>query len=86
MEATVEVGEELDWTSVARADGQPIEYLAPGGDRTLAGLVMDQPALKLYASVPRLDFLDVPDPNGSVLRKAAADVCAVRIQVADAPV
>lgn len=67
-------------------DGQQIEYLAPGGDRTLAGLVMDQPALKLYASVPRLDFLDVPDPNGSVLRKAAADVCAVRIQVADAPV
>lgn len=65
--------------------GQPIEYLAPGGDRTMAGLVMNQPALKLYASVPRLDFLDVPDPNGAVVRKAAADVCAVRIQVADAP-
>ncbi|WP_426985611.1 acVLRF1 family peptidyl-tRNA hydrolase [Pseudarthrobacter sp. Y6] len=65
--------------------GQPIEYLAPGGDRTLAGLVMDHPALRLYATVPRLDLLDVPDPTGSVLRKAAADVCAVRIQVADAP-
>ncbi|QNE14794.1 acVLRF1 family peptidyl-tRNA hydrolase [Pseudarthrobacter sp. NBSH8] len=65
--------------------GQPLEYLAPGGDRTLAGLVMGHPALRPYASLPRLDFLDVPDPSGSVLRKAAADVCAVRIQVADAP-
>jgi len=65
--------------------GHSVEYLAPGGDRTLAGLVMDQPVLRLYASVPRLDFLDVPDPNGAVMRKAAANVDAVRIQVADAP-
>jgi hypothetical protein len=63
--------------------GHSVEYLAPGGDRTLAGLVMDHPALRLYSSVPRLDFLDVPDPNGAVMRKAAADVRAVRIQVAD---
>ncbi|HEY8752671.1 MAG TPA: acVLRF1 family peptidyl-tRNA hydrolase [Arthrobacter sp.] len=65
--------------------GHSVEYLAPGGDRTLTGLVMDQPALRPYASVPRLDFLDVPDPNGAVMRKAAANVAAVRIQVADAP-
>ena len=65
--------------------GHSVEYLAPGGDRTLAGLVMDQPVLRLYASVPRLDFLDVPDPNGAVMRKAATNVGAVRIQVADAP-
>jgi hypothetical protein len=45
---------------------------------------MDDPAMRSYASVPRLAFLDVADPNGSVLKKAAADVCAVRIQVADA--
>lgn len=63
--------------------GHSVEYLAPGGDRTLAGLVMDHPVLKPYSSVPRLDFLDVPDPNGAVMRKAAADVRAVRIQVAD---
>jgi hypothetical protein len=63
--------------------GHSLEYLAPGGDRTLAGLVMDHPALRPYSSVPRLDFLDVPDPNSAVMRKAAADVRAVRIQVAD---
>lgn len=65
--------------------GHSVEYLAPGGDRTLAGLVMDHPVLRLYASVPRLDFLDVPDPNGAVMRKTAKDVCAVRIQVTDPP-
>lgn len=65
--------------------GHPVEYLALGGDRTLAGLVMDQPVLRLYASVPRLDFLHVPDPNGAVMRKTAKDVCAVRIQVTDPP-
>lgn len=64
--------------------GHVIEYLAPGGDRTLAGLVMDHPAMRSYASAARLAFLDVADPNGSVMRKAAGDVCAVRIQVADA--
>lgn len=65
--------------------GHSVESLAPGGDRTLAGLVMDHPVLRLYASVPRLDFLDVPDPNGAVMRKTAKDVCAVRIQVTDPP-
>ncbi len=65
--------------------GQLIEYLAPGGDRTLAGLVLDEPALREYSACPRLAFLDVPDPKATVLKKAAADVCAVRIQVADAP-
>jgi hypothetical protein len=65
--------------------GHPIEYVAPGGDRTLAGLVLDHPAMKLYAPLSRLDFLAVPDPNASVLKKTAADICAVRIQVADTP-
>ncbi len=65
--------------------GHPIEYLALGGDRTLAGLVLEHPAMKLYAALSRLDFLAVPDPNASVLKKAAADICAVRIQVTDAP-
>lgn len=64
--------------------GHPIEYLAPGGDRTLAGLVLDQPAMRPYATLSRVAFLDVPDPNGAVLKKAAADICSIRIQVADA--
>ena len=80
-----ELVEKVAAHAAAVFSGQPLEYLAPGGDRTLAGLVLDHPPLRPYASVPRLDFLDVPDPNGSVLRKAAANVCAVRIQVADAP-
>jgi hypothetical protein len=62
--------------------GHTIEYLAPGGDRTLAGLVMEHPAMSPYAAASRLAFLDVADPNSSVLKKAAGDVCAVRIQVA----
>lgn len=60
-----------------------LQYLAPGGDRTLAGLVMEHPALKPYTPVPRLDFLVVADPGSAVLKKAAADVSAVRVQVSD---
>jgi hypothetical protein len=63
--------------------GHALEYLAPGGDRTLAGLVLDHPALKIYASVPRLDLMAVADPGAAVLKKAAADVSAIRIQVTD---
>jgi hypothetical protein len=64
--------------------GHRIEYVVPGGDRTLAGLVLDEPALKEYSARPRLAFLDVPDPKATVLKKAARDVCAVKIQVVDA--
>lgn len=63
--------------------GHTLQYLAPGGDRTLAGLVMEHPALKTYMSVPRLEFLVVADPGAAVLKKAAADVSAIRIQVSD---
>lgn len=62
-----------------------IEYLAPGGDRTLADEVLAKPVLKGYAGLDRLAFLDVPDPRAVVLKKAAADVCAVRIHVTDPP-
>lgn len=62
-----------------------IEYLAPGGDRTLAEQVLAEPALKHYVARPRLAFLDVPDPRAAVLKKAAADLCAVRILVTDPP-
>ncbi|MCU1519869.1 MAG: hypothetical protein JWM13_2809 [Arthrobacter sp.] len=64
---------------------QQIEYLAPGGDQTLAELVLAEPVLKQYAALPRLPFLDVPDPRAAVLKKAAADLCAVRIRVTDPP-
>jgi hypothetical protein len=65
--------------------GQRIEYVAPGGDRTLAELVLDEPALKEYSALTRLAFLDVPDPRAAVLKKAAADLCSVRILVTDPP-
>ena len=65
--------------------GQSFEYVVPGGDRTLVDLVLEDPTLKDYAKLPRLAYLDVPDPRTAVLKKAAADVCAVRIQVADPP-
>lgn len=63
--------------------GESFEYVVPGGDRTLVDLVLDEPALKDYARLPRLAYLDVPDPRAAVLKKAAVDACAVRIQVTD---
>jgi len=62
-----------------------VEYLAPGGDRTLAEQVLAEPVLKRYGDRPQLPFLDVPDPRAAVLKKAAADFCAVRILVTDPP-
>lgn len=65
--------------------GQAVEYIVPGGDRGMAELVLDEPALKAYAGLPRLAYLDVPDPRAAVLKKAAADACAVRVTVTDPP-
>jgi hypothetical protein len=77
-----ELVEKVAAQAAAILGGHPVEYLAPGGDRTLAGLVLDHPAMRPYTALSRLAFLDVADPNGSVLRKAAADICSVRVQVA----
>lgn len=60
------------------------EYLVPGGDRTLADLVLQEPVLRDYAHLPRLAWLDVAEPRAAVLKKAAADACSVRITVTDA--
>ncbi|MET3811664.1 acVLRF1 family peptidyl-tRNA hydrolase [Arthrobacter sp. UYEF3] len=62
-----------------------LEYIVPGGDRTLAGQVLAEPVLKRYAALVRLAFLDVPDPRAAILKRAAADACAVRIVVTDPP-
>ncbi|BCW19298.1 hypothetical protein NtRootA9_20060 [Arthrobacter sp. NtRootA9] len=60
------------------------EYVVPGGDRALAELVLQDPALRDYAQLPRLAYLDVVEPKAAVLRKAAADACSVRVTVTDA--
>ncbi|PNI09669.1 hypothetical protein CXX84_05340 [Arthrobacter sp. AFG7.2] len=60
------------------------EYVVPGGDRALAGGVLQHQALRIYAGLPRLASLDVPDPKAAVVKKAAADACAARVQVTDA--
>ncbi|OOP59336.1 hypothetical protein BMF89_21015 [Arthrobacter sp. SRS-W-1-2016] len=65
--------------------GHSIEYLVLGGDAALSAAVLEETALKGYASRTRLAFLAVADPNATVLRRAAADACAVRIQVTDPP-
>jgi hypothetical protein len=62
---------------------EPFEYVVPGGDRALADLVLGHPALKDYARLPRLAYLDVGDPRAAVLKKAAADASSVRVQVTD---
>ncbi|MCZ9880578.1 acVLRF1 family peptidyl-tRNA hydrolase [Arthrobacter sp. B2a2-09] len=63
--------------------GHGIEYLVLGGDAALSAAVLEESALKEYAARKRLAFLAVADPNATVLRKAAADACAVRIEVTD---
>ena len=65
--------------------GQAFEYIVPGGDRGLADEVLAMPGLKPWAGLPRLPYLDVPDPRAAVLKKAAADACAVRVTVTDPP-
>jgi hypothetical protein len=60
-----------------------IEYIVPGGDRTLVDQVLAQPPLKALSGLTRLAFLDVQAPKTAVLAKAAADACAVRITVSD---
>ena len=64
---------------------QTFEYILPGGDRALADDVLALPALKPWAGLPRLAYLDVPDPRAAVVKKAAADACAVRVTVTDPP-
>ncbi|MGX5717408.1 acVLRF1 family peptidyl-tRNA hydrolase [Arthrobacter sp. MAHUQ-56] len=61
----------------------PFEYVVPGGDRTLAGLVLADPALREYAGLPRLGYLDAAEPRAAVVKKAAADACSVRVTVTD---
>jgi hypothetical protein len=63
--------------------GHSVEYLVLGGDAALSAAVLEEAALKEYASRTRLAFLAVADPNATVLRRAAVDACAVRIQVTD---
>lgn len=65
--------------------GHAIEYLVLGGDAALSAAVLEEKALKEYVSRKRLAFLAVADPNTTVLRKAAADACSVRIEVTDPP-
>ncbi|MGO4385270.1 acVLRF1 family peptidyl-tRNA hydrolase [Specibacter sp. RAF43] len=65
--------------------GHGFEYLATGGDKALIDAVLAEPALRRYAALPRLAPLPVTDPNMAVLTRAAADFCALRIHVTDAP-
>lgn len=65
--------------------GQGFEYLATGGDRALVESVLAESLLRPFAGRTRLAPLAVADPNMAVLVRAAADFCAVRIQVTDAP-
>lgn len=63
--------------------GQTFEYLATGGDKQLVEDALGAAALRAVAARPRLAPLAVTDPKMAVLEKAAADFCAVRVQVTD---
>lgn len=60
-----------------------IEYIVPGGDRALVDQVLAHSCLKSISGRTRLAFLDIQEPKTSVLGKAAADACSVRITVTD---
>ena len=60
------------------------EYLALGGDKGLCQLLLAEPVFARLAALPRLAFLDVPDPKTAVPKKSAQDLCAVRICITDA--
>jgi hypothetical protein len=68
------------------AETRPLaaEYLALGGDKGLCQLLLAEPVFARLAALPRLAFLDVPDPKTAVLKKSAQDLCAVRICITDA--
>ncbi|HEY8294704.1 MAG TPA: acVLRF1 family peptidyl-tRNA hydrolase [Micrococcaceae bacterium] len=61
------------------------EYLVLGGDKALCQSLLVEPVFGPLAVLPRLAFLDVPDPKSAVLKQAAADLHAVRIRVSDPP-
>ena len=65
--------------------GRAFEYILPGGDRGLVDNLLAHPALKPWAGLPRLAYLDVPDPRAAVVKKAAVDACSIRVTVTDPP-
>ncbi len=65
--------------------GEPPSYLQLGGDKALAIAVLAEPALAMYAALPQVPFLTVPDPRFAVLKDAARSALSVRITVTDPP-
>ncbi|GAA5229674.1 Vms1/Ankzf1 family peptidyl-tRNA hydrolase [Arthrobacter cryoconiti] len=59
------------------------EYLATGGDRELVKAVLSESVLRAYTLRPRIDPLQVGEPNLAVLSKAAADFASIRVRVTD---
>ena len=55
----------------------------PGDDKAMAAAVVAEPVLRQLARLPRLEFLDVPDPRAKVLALAAQRACSVKITVTD---
>lgn len=62
-----------------------IEYIVPGGDKTLVDQVLNQGPAKPFATRTRLALLDVQEPKTAALAKAATDACSIRITVTDPP-
>lgn len=59
------------------------EYLVLGGDKAMAAALIAEPVLQQLAQLPRLDFLDVPDPRAKVLADAARRSASIKIVVTD---
>ena len=72
------------WPEGAAHGTVAAEYLVLGGDKGLCQLLIAEPVFARLAALPRLAFLDVPDPKSAVLKKSAQDLCAVRICITDA--
>ncbi|GAB3522466.1 acVLRF1 family peptidyl-tRNA hydrolase [Arthrobacter monumenti] len=77
----VEVAAEQAARVISRAE---VRQLAYGGDRALCAELMQHRLMAPLASLPRLPFLDVPDPRLQILQRVALNLNSFPITVTDA--
>lgn len=66
------------------SQGSP-EALVVGGDRTLAGEVLEDPRLAHLLGLPRREFADIGDPRRAVLDEVVRRSRAVEVRIDDGP-
>lgn len=72
-----------DVLRAAASQGAPVQYLALGGDRPLCAILLRHTSMAAWTSLPRLEFVDLPDPKAATLQRAAVMVASVRTTVTE---